>query len=207
MNKIVFLVLLFLLSCTSHSSDKPKREREIPVKELSVVSGELDTPYHCMRIDVDVICIPRGWEEEQQKKYFYLSQLGDNDPNTYFVTIREEDLTEGFSEHENRLIEVSVKDSIETLKNYALTRLKYDSKKASFIEMDLRKHEKQYWAYCMLVEKNGVRYDFSLKVRHQQKELYYELFQSVLNSYMSNGIVLFDVADKLHSIEQKKTLD
>ncbi len=207
MNKVFIFFLVCLSSCTTQESVKNESNNEIQVRKQTTVSGELDTNYQCKRIDSDVICIPEGWDEERQDKYFFLSQLRDDDSNTYFVTIKEVNPNESFDKYESRVIEVSMNDSIEILKNYALTQLKYKSKRATFIEMDLDKHDNQYWAYCMLVEKNGVRYDFTLKVHHNKKEQYYEMYQSVLNSFIANGDVLFDTSEKLHAIKQIKTLD
>lgn len=201
----IFLSLYF--SCDTQKGENLQNGNEIPVTEFRVIERSLDTTWQCLTLNNDLVCVPEGWDEEIQEKYLFMSQLKDSDPNTYFVIIKTKNPFDSIEEYERRVIDLLVEDTIEVLSDYALTGLKYSTKKATFLEAYLEKGGLNYCAYSMLVEKNGVRYDLSLKISASQKEEYYSIFQAVLNSFKANGALLFDEKDKLEAIRVKKALN
>lgn len=201
---LFFLCISIFSSCEYRDGENFKNE--IPISELDLSLRVVDTNWNCIALSDEQVCLPEGWFEESQEQFLLLSQLQDSNPNTYFVIIKNENPLYKLDEYENQVIGQLVEDSIEVLNDYALTGLKYRNKKASFLEAYLEKDGVNYCAFSMLVEKNGVRYDFSLKVLSTHKEVNYSLFQAVLNRFEINGELLFDEKDRLQAIEIKKSL-
>ena len=203
---MIFMFLLFN-GCTGRNGTMQKSvDGELTNVSLRARSGNsLDSnEWKCYDLQYDRICCPDTWKPEESSSCLLFTQIGDSDQNTFFAVLRHDTVLCKLN-LDNYLREVYLQlrdDTLELFKEYTLTELVFEDKKAFFGEFTTMIDDSLLLSFVMFTQVRGLVYDLTLKVPLKARDFNRKLFEDLLYNYKANGKFLFNENDELLSMRE-----
>ncbi|MBX7107637.1 MAG: hypothetical protein K1X61_03215 [Chitinophagales bacterium] len=204
---LIVSMLPFNIACKSKiRANQESIEDSVKVNTLRIRQEKTVSPksWNCFDLQYDKICCPNYWQPVKQNKCLFFTQLLDSNENSFFLVLRLDTMMYNLT-LDNYLRQVNVQlneDSVEIFKEYNVSKLLFDDKKAYYGEFTTSIADTLYLSFAMYTEVHGMIYDFTLKIPIIEKQVYREIFQDILYNYQANGNYIFSKSDELVSIEE-----
>ncbi len=202
-NTLILLVASLLVGCSENSTHLEhndttivdytiKQGKPLPVRE-----------WLCYDIDEDKICAPVTWGFVKQNSFFFMSDLSNIAPSSYFVIVKKDKISSGLDtkKYLKKLFTEFKQDSTGRLAKSQAIEVTYADKKVVYSEYYITMGKEPYIVYSTIFELDNDLYDISLKMITSKAKIYHEAYQNVIFNFYHNNSQVFTSKDKVVNAE------
>lgn len=147
---------------------------------------------------------PKTWIQKDVADYEFFAYTTKEKDIQNFIVINSFELSSEISEESyfEAMHEYFSSNDDESLSNYKISKLTFESKTSYYAEYETLYHDEDYILFQMLWKDEKHLYDFTLKCDLASKEYYYKEFQIILYNIKSRkGSYFFEVEDELTNLD------